>query len=105
MAVKIKEIYYLPVKLGNVSYNRPCIVIYVGNNLATVGLLSSAMDLYNEHLDFLIRDDHLDFQSTGLKKSCFVKGNPFIEVPLSDFRTPIGSIVGEMSKCYDEWLG
>ena len=54
MAVKIKEIYYLPVKLGNVSYNRPCVVIYVGNNLATVGLLSSAMDLYNEHLDFLL---------------------------------------------------
>lgn len=105
MAPKSKEIYYLPIKFGEVSYNRPCVVIYLANNSATVGLLSSAMDLYNEAMDFLIQEGDSGFEMTGLKKKCFIKGSPFVEIPLSCFGNPIGSITGELSKRYDRWIG
>lgn len=105
MTPKVKEIYTLPIKLGEVSYKRPCVVISVLKESVTVGLISSAMDLYNETLDFLIRDDEVDFGSTGLKKKCFIKGSPLVEIPISLFVKKIGSITGEMAINYDKWIG
>ena len=63
------------------------------------------MDLYNRTIDFLIRDDDPDFINTGLKKKCFIKGSPLVEIPLTLFTKKIGSITGEMSKNYDKWIG
>ena len=56
-----KEIHLALIHYREANYNRPVIIIETSHNLHTVGLISSAMDLYKENYDFLIVSKSIEY--------------------------------------------
>ena len=101
-----KDIYMIQVTVGYSTYPRPCMIIEVMKNLVTVAPLSSAMDLYNLTTDFIIESTHPNFNATGLKRTSYISGQHFFDIPISDLsKNRRGYLSGELGKAFDEWIG
>lgn len=103
--MKRKEIYLALIHYREANYNRPCVIIETANNLLTVGMISSSMDLYKENYDFLIPSNHPDFSATGLKRTSYVIREVFPEIENSSIVKKWGVLTGELAKAFEKWLG
>jgi hypothetical protein len=70
-------------------------------------MISSAIDLYDSRIHFLIPNHHNDFAMTGLKRTSYVLGDEFKEIKITDLKKckRIGEISGELAIEFDNWLG
>ncbi|NUM36350.1 MAG: hypothetical protein HUU50_17560 [Candidatus Brocadiae bacterium] len=102
-----KEIYIVQTIYRLCTDKRPCVVIEIlKSGYVKFARISSAMDLYHLGRDFLIENNHPNFQDTGLKRTSYVSGEDFIEVPLSDVsKKTMGKLTGDLAKAFDKWLG
>jgi len=103
--MKNKEIFLAKISYDKVDYPRPCVIIRVSDDTALVGLISSALDLYNPIYDFLISPEYQEFIYTGLKKKSFIKGYPFPELPIDSFIRRFGYFAGDLARDFDKWIG
>ncbi len=103
--MKTKDIFLANVQYGMANYPRPVVIIEVCKNSAIVGLISSAIDLYNPVYDFLILPDNPEFPATGLDCKSIIKGYPFPELDSKKFIRQLGCLTGSLADDFDKWLG
>lgn len=105
--IKKREIYLIKAVYGECDDLRPCVVVeLLPNGLVKIALISSALDLYKPHFDFLLNAKHHDFKHTGLKRTSYVSSWAFLDVlPNELTKKPIGVISGDLACDFDNWFG
>jgi hypothetical protein len=100
------EIYDARMKYRNCNDVRPVIIIEVlPNDLATVALISGAMDLYQGNpFHFALRMIHPDFTATGLKKDCYVAGDQIFTIETKLLVRKRGQLNGDLRLEFQKWV-
>ena len=107
------ELYLARIPVGESDYARPWLVVSDPSPhpsrpdkvVVTAVPLSSALDLFRERTDFLIRETDGGFGSTGLKRDSYVIGDlpAFVDVTL--LRRRLGELSGEILEDFKSWGG
>lgn len=106
MKPKRLEIYLARIEFRLSNYTRPCVVIDIPKfDWVKIARISSAMDLYKPHLDFLLDVKHSDFRATGLIKTSYISGEKFFEMPVLELGNYIGHLKGDLANDFAEWFG
>lgn len=106
IVVQPKEIYLAQLQYNRCEDIRPCVVLeLLPKDLVKVGIISSAMDLYDDFTDFLIKSSYPDFKETGLVRSSYISGKLFQDVGIGRLRKKIGCLKGELEREFDNWVG
>lgn len=98
------DIAAYPFPLGPVQYRRPCLIVdRFGQQFELLAI--STKQLGRSEDSFLIRADHPDFKTTGLRESSFVLAVPKIAVVFTAFGDRIGELSGQLRADFRKWYG
>jgi hypothetical protein len=105
MNVKALDVYVASIPYGHSTDPRRCVVIAVSaNQTVTVAPLSSAVQLFNPTLHFLISDMHPDFSATGLKRASYANGTEIHQIEIAKLTKFIGRFEGKLAKDFKAWI-
>lgn len=94
MAVETYDIYNAKVPYRNSQDIRPVIIINVLENKVTIALISGAIDLrQGSNIHFKLNPKVSGFQTTGLKKECYVAGDQIFTID-QKYRVSSASALG-----------
>jgi hypothetical protein len=106
--IKAGEIYFVNkgVRIGEVNYARPCLILRTSTHDATICFFSTKMDLRG-HDEVGIQSTDAEFPATGLRHSSFILNKPTPDVNIDYFSGArlLGCATESFKKRVEEWYG
>ena len=108
MSIEAGQLYFLrkAVKVSKAEYGRPCLVLRVSKQDATICYFSTKME-YLEPGSVAIYATDPDFKASGLRDSSCILADLTPDVELDYFKGAklLGRATGEFKKRVEKWYG
>jgi hypothetical protein len=100
------EIFLAQIPLNLSLDFRPVVIArLLSNNDVEVVSISAALNLYRSEEHFLVEQDRVDFQYTGLKKTSFVVSATPVKLHRKFFKKYLGRFQGQLAVDFRNWYG